>query len=342
MIRSVLMASVVAIGCRSAAVTEPSTSLADFRNDLEQLRVSGHVESISAVIAKGQSVAWSASLGAATVTDTTVFHLASLTKPFASTVILQLVDEGKVSLDDPVAKYGVVLSSPGTVLVRHLLTHTSEGTPGTHYAYNGNRFSLLDSVIARATGKSFAAAVEERVIVPLGLKHTAPTPQSPAFAESHLDKAAYLANVVPGYTWANGAFALTAYQTFFSTAAGLTASARDYAAFSMAMDRDALLKPSTKALAWTPATSPSGEVFPYGLGWFATDYKGVRVIWHYGYWTASSTLVIKVPTQQLTFVLLANTDGLSAPYPLGAGRLDTSPWAKAFLETFVIAKLPLN
>lgn len=41
-------------------------------------------------------------------------------------------------------------------------------------------------------------------------------------------------------------------------------------------------------------------------------------------------------------LLLANTDGLSAPYPLAAGRLGTSPWARAFLETFVIAKLPLD
>jgi CubicO group peptidase (beta-lactamase class C family) len=45
------------------------------------------------------------------VSDTTVFHLASLTKPLASTVILQLVDEGLVSLDDPVSKYGIVLAN---------------------------------------------------------------------------------------------------------------------------------------------------------------------------------------------------------------------------------------
>jgi CubicO group peptidase (beta-lactamase class C family) len=147
--------------------------------------------------------------------------------------------------------------------------------------------------------------------------------------------------VAPGYTWNSGRYVPTAYQTAFSTAAGLTASARDYAAFSMAMDRDAFLRPETKTLAWTPVASPSGESFPYGLGWFATDYKGVRVIWHYGYWTASSTLVIKVPSQGLTFVLLANTDGLSAPYPLASGKLDASPWAREFLETFVIARLPL-
>jgi len=338
---------VLAVGgaCHLPTQTKPATSLDDFRAHLERLRADGHIQSISAVIAKDQSIVWTGSFGGSDVSgrvgDTTVFHLASLTKPFASTVILELVDEGKVSLDDPVSKYGIVLTSSGTIRVRHLLSHTSEGVPGTQYAYNGDRFSLLDSVIARAAGKSFAAAVQERIIAPLGLKHTAATPQSPAFVESGLDKAAYLANVAPGYTWTGTRYMLTAYQTSFSTAAGLTASARDYAAFSMAMDRDAFLKPATKALAYTPVVSPSGETFPYGLGWFTTVYKGVRVIWHYGYWTASSTLVIKVPAQALTFVLLANTDGLSAPYPLGAGKLDASPWAREFLETFVIARLPL-
>ena len=344
MIKQLLFALAVSGGCQGPTQTKPATSLDEFGAHLESLRAAGHIQAISAVISKNQSIVWSGSFGGTdgvpgTVGDTTVFHLASLTKPLASTVILQLVDEGKVSLDDPVSRYGINL--PGTVLVRHLMSHTSGGIPGTRYAYNGDRFSLLDAVIAQAAGKSFADAVQERIIAPLGLKHIAPTPQSAAFAASGLDKAAYLANVAPGYTWNGDRYVPTAYQTMFSTAAGLTASARDYAAFSMAMDRDAFLRPATKALAWTPVVSPSGETFPYGLGWFATDYKGVRVIWHYGYWTASSTLVIKVPSEGLTFVLLANTDGLSAPYPLGAGKLDASPWAREFLETFVIAKLPL-
>jgi len=344
MIKPLLFALAVSGGCQNPTQTKPATSLDDFGAHLESLRAAGHIQALSAVIARNQSIVWSGSFGGTDgvpgkVGDTTVFHLASLTKPLASTVILQLVDEGKVSLDDPVSRYGISL--PGTVLVRHLMSHTSGGVPGTRYAYNGDRFSLLDAVIAQAAGKSFADAVQERIIAPLGLKRIAPTPQSAAFAASGLDKATYLANVAPGYTWNGERYLPTSYQTAFSTAAGLTASARDYAAFSMAMDRDAFLRPATKALAWTPVVSPSGEAFPYGLGWFATDYKGVRVIWHYGYWTASSTLVIKIPTQGLTFVLLGNTDGLSAPYPLGSGKLDASPWAREFLETFVIAKLPL-
>jgi CubicO group peptidase (beta-lactamase class C family) len=344
MIKPLLLALAVTSGCQGPTQTKPATSLGDFASHLESLRATGHIQALSAVISKDQSIAWSGSFGGTDgvrgdVSDTTVFHLASLTKPLASTVLLQLVDEGRVSLDDPVSKYGISL--PAAVLVRHLLSHTSEGVPGTRYAYNGDRFSLLDAVVVQASGKPFAEAVQERIIAPLGLKHMAPTPQSTAFAASGLDKAAYLANVAPGYTWNGARYVPTAYQTAFSTAAGLTASARDYAAFSMAMDRDAFLRPATKALAWTPVVSPTGERFPYGLGWFATDYKGIRVIWHYGYWTASSTLVIKVPAQGLTFVLLANTDGLSAPYPLASGKFETSPWAREFLETFAIAKLPL-
>jgi len=68
------------------------------------------------------------------------------------------------------------------------------------------------------------------------------------------------------------------FLTAFMFAAGLTASALDVAAFSMAMDRDALLRPETKALAYTPAVNPAGSALPYGLGWFSTLYKKVHII----------------------------------------------------------------
>ena len=256
-------------------------------------------------------------------------------------MLLELLDEGKISLDDPISKYGINLSSSGTIRVRHLLSMTSEGTPGTKFLYNGDRYALLESVITQASGKSFAAALQERIIGRIPLNRTAPNPLTSSFAVTGLDNVAFQSNLARGYTYTNGGYSATAYPNLFSPAAGLTASALDVAAFSMAMDRDAFLRPETKALAWTPVTSPSGEIFPYGLGWFSTTYRGVKVIWHYGLWTANSSLIIKVPDRGLSFVVLANTDGLSSPYPLGAGKLDSSPWAREFLDTFVIGSLTL-
>ena len=327
-----IVAALTLAACNSSSSVEPITSFAQFEERVETLRTTAHISAISVAIARDQSIVYSRGFGLADIaeqrpaTPATVYHLASLTKPFASVVIMQLVEEGRVSLDDPISKYGINLQSSGIIRVRHLLSHTSEGSPGTSYSYNGNRFSLLDSVIARAAGQTFAQAVQTRVIARIGLEHTAPGTQ---------------VGMARGYTWKDGNQVPTSYPSSFSTAAGLTGSAVDYARFSMAMDRDALLSPSTKALTYTPIVLPGGETSPYALGWFSTEYKGVRVIWHYGYWIANSSLVIKVPSRGLTYVVLSNSDQLSAQYPLANGKLEQSPWATAFLDAFIAGDVPL-
>ena len=331
--------------------TEPvAQSIEEFDGRLESLRQQAHIPAISVAIAENQRIAWSKGYGAADLStnrmasDTTVYHFASLTKPFASAILLQLSEEGRISLDDPVANYGIVLPSPpsGVIRIRHLLSHTSSGIPGTTYSYDGDRYSLLDSVIARPTGGSFAAALVRRILGPLRLTSIAPNLGAPAFNATGLDRSAYGANLARGYTYANGAYVPTAYPTLFSSAAGLTGSVLDLAAFSMALDRGDVISRASRELAFAPTISASGDTLPYGLGWFSTRYKGERIVWHYGLWTAISSLIIKVPSRNLTFVVLANTDELSSPYPLGAGRLDSSPWARAFLDSFVFgtARLP--
>ena len=52
---------------------------------------------------------------------------------------------------------------------------TSNGNPGEDYQYNGDRYSLLSSVIEGATGRSFQALLAERILEPLGLRHTVPS-----------------------------------------------------------------------------------------------------------------------------------------------------------------------
>lgn len=343
-----LCSAAVMWGCHASTITAPAASIAEFEQHLEKLRSGSHIPAITAVIANGQRVVWTKAFGIADLAtqrvaaDTTIYHLASLTKTFASTVLLQLVEEGKVSLDESISLYGInIATSAGVIRVRHLLSHTSEGTPGTTFSYNGDRFGLLDSVIARGAGKPFANALQERIVQRIALQRTAPNPQSPSFDVAGLNRDAYAGNMARGYTHGGNGYTATAYPTYFGSAAGLTASALDVAAFSMALDRDALLRPETRALAFAPAVTPLGDTLPHALGWFSTRYKGVRVVWHYGLWTAISSLIIKVPERRLTFVVLGNSDALSQAYRLGAGDLNSSPWAREFLETFVIGGLAL-
>ena len=130
---------------------------------LENLRQELKIPAYSAAIVKDQKVLWAKGFGYADVenkipaTEHTPYHLASLTKTFASTILMQLVQEGKIKLDDPVSKYGITLESDGVITVRHLLSHTSEGKPGEQYRYNGNRFAELDKVVQRASRQSRSA-----------------------------------------------------------------------------------------------------------------------------------------------------------------------------------------
>ena len=347
-LRGLMCTALVALGagCSHAPSTSPATDLEEFEQRLATLRTDARIPGITAAISKGQEIVWARGFGLADVAtnrpaaDTTVYHLASLTKPFASVMLLQLVNEGKISLDDPVSQYGITLSSSGTIRVRHLLSHTSEQAPGSVYRYNGDRFAYLDSVFARADGRSFANALYARIITPLGLEWIAPNPASSFFALSGMNPDAYRGNFARGYS-SDGSQTLTAYPTIFSSAAGLTASAREVLAFSMALDRDALLPANLKTLMFTAVTTTGGQVTPYGLGWFSTQYHGVPIVWHYGLWTAISSLIIKVPDRQLTFVVLANSDALSSRYALATGHLEQSPWARAFLDAFVIGNAPL-
>ena len=154
--------------------------IAGFETQLESLRQELKIPAYSAAIVKDQKVVWAKGFGFADVenkvpaTEHTAYHLASLTKTFASTILMQLVQDGKIKLDDPVSKYGITLESDGVIRVRHLFSHTSEGNPGEQYRYNGNRFAELDKVVERATGKSFAELLIANILDPLGMNETAP------------------------------------------------------------------------------------------------------------------------------------------------------------------------
>lgn len=328
----------------------PAKTLAEFESQLDRLRAHLAIPGMAAIVMAHDTVAWEGSLGVADIPSQrpvkpmTQFHLASLTKTFASTIVLQLVEQGLVQLDDPISDYGLSLPSPGVIRVRHLLSHTSEGVPGEEFRYNGDRFALLDQVIQRATGESFAKRLMDRIVTPLALQQTAPNPLNAlAFAASEHDAASYTAEMATGYGIDSRMRPVpVAYPASFSSAAGLVSTARDVARYSTALDAGQFLSAATRTLAYTPSRGADNRILPYGLGWFISTVSGHTLVWHYGYWTGNSSLIIKEPSRGLTFVALTNSDQLSARFRLGTGDLMSSTVAQAFVNAFVTGSLRIG
>ena len=316
-------------------------SEADFaklETGLERLCLRWKVPGMAAGVAQSNQIVWVKGFGLADLeakqaaTPDTVFHLASLTKPFASVVLLQLVEAGQLNLDEPVATFGIDLKADGVIRVRHLLSHTSEGTPGEEFHYSGNRFAQLDKVLKGVTQKSFAQLVSERVLEPLHLTNTAPNPLNPAACtEAGCDPAVFLKRSACGYAF-DGKTPVE-YPKHFVTAAGLVSTVGDVLRFSMALDGDSLLRSETRQLAFTPVRTSKGKTLPYGLGWFVQRVGGTTILWHYGWDRANASLIIKVPERGATFVLLGNSEALSRKFDLGQDeKVTRSPFAKEFLK----------
>jgi CubicO group peptidase (beta-lactamase class C family) len=327
----------------------PTPGLQGFEAELDALRVQLRIPGMAAAIAHDGDVVWARGFGLATAesgmaaTGATPFHLASLTKPFAATILMQLVESGLVGLEDPVSDYGVNISSSGIIRVRHLLTHTSEGVPGAAYSYSGNRFGNLDRVIETAAGRSFGELLVERILAPLDLRNTAPNPLQPgAFALTGLDRDRFRTEMAAGYELDGSRVVPLGHPDYFGVSAGLVASAEDMARFSIAIDEERFLSADTWAEVFTPSVSNSGATLPYGLGWFIHEHQGVTLQWHYGYWTTNSSLIVRVPERRLTFVVMANTPQLSAAYELGGdSNVLRSDVARLFIESFVLGNEPL-
>jgi CubicO group peptidase (beta-lactamase class C family) len=348
-----LTLALLVLGCSSPAFDVlPEEGLQGFAAELDELRVQIRIPGMAAAIVADGAIVWSQGFGYADLRDetpatpTTSFHLASLTKPFAVTIVMQLVEEGLVDLDDPVSDYGVSLSGNGTILVRHLLNHTSENVPGAQYRYNGSRFGQLDRVIEAASGRTFGELLVERILRPLDLRNTAPNVEDRAnFDLTGFDRDALIANMATGYQVVEGEVQETDYPTHFGTAAGLIASVEDMARYSIAIDEGRFLEAETWEEVFTAAVSNSGETLPYGIGWFIQEYEGQRLQWHYGWWTGNSSLIVRAPDRGLTFVVVANTDGLSSTYRLGGdNNALRSAFGRIFVESFVVGDelLPRN
>ncbi len=150
---------------------------------LEDLSRALKIPSISAAVVKDQKLLWAKGLGFADIenkvsaTPETNYRIASLTKPVASTLLMQLAEEGTLDLDAPMAKYSPEFQQRfggRAITVRHVFTHTSHDPSGATYWYDGYRFSFLSDVVARVSGKSFRERLTRNILDTVNMADSVP------------------------------------------------------------------------------------------------------------------------------------------------------------------------
>ena len=262
-------------------------------------------------------------------TPSTNYRLASVTKQFTAASILLLREDGKLSLDDPIRKWLPSLPSVlDAVTIQHLLTHTSgiidyedvipKGTtkqvhdadvlhllesqdstyfkPGSKYQYSNSGYSLLSLIVEKASGKTFATFLRDRIFAPLGMNNTV------AYEEG----ISTISNRAFGYTRRDSAW--TRRDQSLTSAVlgdgGIYSSIDDMAKWDAALYDSRLLSDESRRLAFTPHTDTDKPDIKYGFGWRVTG----ETLWHSGETSGFRNVIVRNPTRHLTVVILTNRD----------------------------------
>ncbi|MEU8764236.1 serine hydrolase domain-containing protein [Streptomyces sp. NPDC048659] len=265
----------------------------------------------------------------------TYVRIGSETKTFTVTALLQLVDEGRVGLDDPIAKYVHGVRNGHRITLRHLaemrsglypytadkdfvqallseprrqwtpqevlpygLKHENTAEPGTTFQYSNTNLVLLGLVVEKVTGRPLAEVLRHRVFRPAHLKDSA-LPYGAEFPEPH-------AHGYTNQTLSGAVEDSTDWNPSWAWAAGgMTSNLRDLRHWAEVLATGRLLSPETQAQRLK--TLPTG--FPgttYGLGILETN----GWIGHNGSLPGYETVTVYLPERKATLVVLINTDSL--------------------------------
>ena len=268
----------------------------------------------------------------------TIFRLASITKTFTAVAVLQLIEDGKLKLDDPLSKYVADFPNADKILISHLLSHTGgvadfipyeelkkrplEFEPGSRISYSNNGYSVLGRVIEKVSGQPWDEYLRDHIFLPLGMKHTG------------YDRTQELAGRATGYlAGANGQYHPIPPQDAFGAYAGggLYSTVEDMVRWDAGLSSGKLLRKETLDLAFTPGLLTDGRRTVYGLGWMTTNYRGLREVGHGGDITGFNTYFARYPDSQLSVIVLSNV-GMRPPGPLPAAADLAHRIAEIWLE----------
>ncbi|HRK22618.1 MAG TPA: serine hydrolase domain-containing protein [Fimbriimonadaceae bacterium] len=267
-----------------------------------------------------------------------VHELASVSKQFTAVSILQLVDAGKLKLDDSLDRFfDGAPESWKKVQISHLLNHTSGlpdylsalgnpgldvndnrlvslisdkplvFEPGSKWEYSNSGYMMLGLIVAKVSGLSFGDYMQKHLFDPAGMK-------TAAWNDTRL----LLPNRADGYSLRSGVIVREPFTSSSLSKTGdgqVMASALDLLAWAKALDEGRLLKPATAArmneICEPSKQSVEGETRGYGFGVMLRRRGELLVQQHGGGWMGTRTHLIRYIKESKTLVILGNSD--SAP-----------------------------
>jgi CubicO group peptidase (beta-lactamase class C family) len=333
-ILSLAAASLLLAGPALAA--EPGCPAPDFAKRAGEL-LAPHLEaeafSGSVLVAKDGAPVWRESFGAADRewdipnTADTKFRLGSITKQFTATAILQLAEQGKLSVDDPVSKYYVGAPPAwAKITLKHLLTHSSgipsytalpgffekgssklpltpdeivkltrdmplEFEPGAKYAYDNTGYILLGYVIEKASGETYADYVAKHIFAPLGMN------------DSGYDvSGVILKKRASGYQGSKEGWKNADYldMTLPYAAGSLYSTTGDLLIWDGALAAGKILSPASRQAMFTDYGHN------YGYGWRIDQEAGHERIGHGGGINGFATGIVRLPKDGVVAIVLSN------------------------------------
>ena len=267
----------------------------------------------------------------------TMIPIGSVAKQFTAVAILQLRDQGKLSLDDDVTKWLPELNTGGNrITLRHLLAHTagivelgdmqelraaqmmrnptltrdsvykviSRYPPafpaGTTESYSNTGYWLLGRIIEKASGVTYEEYVEKRIFAPLGMSRS-----------MYCDNSTPVLNRASPYTIRNGAANREPEIVHTGTyaAGAICSTAGDMITWLQSLHSGKVLSPKSYAELIAPAKLNDGTSLRYGMGTtVAEDSHGLRFLGHNGGGFGFSSETRWYPDTQLAIVVLTNSE----------------------------------
>jgi len=337
-----LVSSAVQAQAPSPAAPPPPERLAALIDSAATDAVARHLTpAVSIGVSRGGRTIYAKGFGWADLenqvqaTAETVYQIGSITKQFTAAAILQLVEQGKLSLDDRLTRFFPDWPAPGNqVTIRQLLNHTSgiksytglgprwrnviqrlplshdsliatfehepfDFAPGTEYRYNNSAYYLLGVVVEKVSGEGYAEYLARHVTGLQGLRST-----------SYCDPRALIPHRARGYVGAQGEFRNADYIDMATpfAAGALCSTVGHLLAWTRALEGGRVVQPESYRLMTSPVPLPNGKPQSYGFGLGVGEFQRHKIVSHNGGIDGFRSQKASYPDDSLIVVVLANNE----------------------------------